>query len=198
MQQKQEYEVLSWNQVYELLMELARKIKESGFNPDVILGISRGGLIPSRVLSDLIDNTNLVIVRVKLYFDVNKKLEKPIMTEPISVGLEGKSILIIDDIVDTGESLHLVCESLRGSAKIIKTLTLYIKPWSCLKPDFYARETLAWVIFPWELHETIRLLGSKVVEEGRTLREVEEKLIRIGLDPSVVKRFVIDLWGSEK
>ena len=54
MQQKQGYKILSWTQNYEYLIKLANKVNESGFKPEVIVGISRGGLIPSRIISDLL------------------------------------------------------------------------------------------------------------------------------------------------
>ena len=67
MQQKQRYTVLSWNKNYEYLIRLAKRINESGFKPDIIVGISRGGLIPSRIISDILDNPNLATIRVEFY-----------------------------------------------------------------------------------------------------------------------------------
>jgi len=198
MQQKQRLEVLSWNQVHEFLIELAKKVNESGFSPDVIVGISRGGLIPSRILSDLLDNPNLASVRVKFYLNINKKIKEPVITQPISAPIEGKTILIVDDVADTGKSLHLVYEKLWERANRTKTLTLFYKPWSCFKPDFYARETSAWIIFPWELYETVKWLGRNIIWEGTVLKEVKEELIRTGFNPSIVKRFVRDLWNPKK
>jgi len=198
MQRKQRFEVLSWDHVYELLIELAKKVNESEFNPDVIVGISRGGLIPLRILSDLIDNPNLASIRVKFYLNINKTIREPVITQQISAPVEGKTLLIVDDVADTGESLRLVYEKLYRKTKGTKTMTLFYKPGSCIEPDFYARKTSAWIIFPWEFHETIKWLGSKIIEEGRTLKEVKIELIRTGLDPSIVERFVRDIWNPEK
>ena len=198
MHRKQRFEVLSWNQAYEMLIELAKNVKESGFNPDLIVGISRGGIIPSRILSDLLDNPNLASIQVKFYLDPNKKMKEPKLNRPVSLPVDGKFILIVDDVADTGETLRFVYEKLWEKAKGTRTLTLYFKPWSCLKPDFYAMETNAWIIFPWELHETVKWIGSKLMEEGRTLKEVKVNLIRTGLDPTIVERFVKDLWNKER
>jgi hypoxanthine phosphoribosyltransferase len=195
---KQRFNVLSWNQVYELLIELAERVEESGFSPNIIVGISRGGLVPSRILSDLLDNPELAIIRVRSYLDLTEKMEEPIVTQPVSAPVEGKSVLIVDDVADTGESLRLVYERLRGKAKETGTLTMYYKPWSCLKPDFYAMETRSWIVFPWELHETVKRLGGKIIEGGGTLEGVKAELIRTGLASSIVERFVGELWEKER
>jgi len=195
MQQKQRYTVLSWNKNYEHLIKLAKKVNESGFNPEVIVGISRGGLIPSRIISDLLDNPNLASVRVEFYKYSKKKRNKPKITQPISTPIEGKTILLVDDVADSGKSLHLVYEYLLKKAKEIRTLTIFYKPWSCLLPDYYIKETRAWIVFPWEFHETVQWIVNKNIGEGGTLEKVKNDLTEIGFDSSIIERFVRELWN---
>ena len=59
---KLEFESPSWNQTYSFILKLSEAIRKSGFEPDVIVGISRGGWIPARILSDLLENPNLANV----------------------------------------------------------------------------------------------------------------------------------------
>jgi len=195
MQQKQRYTVLSWNKNYEHLIKLAKKVNESGFNPEVIVGISRGGLIPSRIISDLLDNPNLASVRVEFYKYSKKKRNKPKITQPISTPIEGKTILLVDDVADSGKSLHLVYEYLLKKAKEIRTLTIFYKPWSCLLPDYYIKETRAWIVFPWEFHETVQWIVNKNIGEGGTLEKVKNDLTEMGFDSSIIERFVRELWN---
>ena len=55
-----EFEVPTWNQIYEMLLSQAEKIRKSGFKPNITIAISRGGWLPARVLSDLLENPNLL------------------------------------------------------------------------------------------------------------------------------------------
>ena len=193
------FEAPSWDYLYGLLLDLVDKIGRSGFKPDIIVGVSRGGWVPARVLSDLLDNSNLANVRVEFYTGIYETAKKPVITQPVSLPVKDKRILVVDDIVDSGESLRLVCDMLSREAREVKIVTLYYKPWSVLKPDYYCRETDAWVVFPWELCETAKTIGSKMLEEGKCLKDVEAKLVEMGLSAPTVRKIVKNVFrGTEK
>jgi hypoxanthine phosphoribosyltransferase len=196
MQQNQRYIVLSWKKNYEHLIKLSKKVKESKFKPNIIVGISRGGLIPSRIISDILDNPNLATIRVEFYKYSKKKLKEPEITQPISTPIDGKKILLIDDVADSGKSLQLVYEHLLKKAKEIRTLTIFYKPWSCFLPDYYLKETGAWIIFPWEYYETVKWIVKKNIDEGRTLEKTKNDLTKMGFDSSIIERFVRELWNA--
>jgi hypoxanthine phosphoribosyltransferase len=180
------------------LIEIADDIKKSGFKPDIIVGVARGGWPPARILSDFLNNPNVANIKVEFYVDVYKTVEAPLITQPISVPVNGKRILVVDDVADSGKSLKMVRETLLENGAIdVKIATIYYKPWSIVKPDFYAKSTKAWVIFPWERYETIKKLGEKLKGEGKTLGEIEAELIKIGLQPIIVKRFVKEIFGEK-
>jgi len=197
LQEKLKFETVDWEQVYGLLLELADKIKEMGFKPDVIVGVSRGGWLPARVLSDLLDNPTLANIRVGFYVDVYKTVSEPVITQPVSVSVKDIQVLVVDDITDTGKSLQLVWENLMTEAKDVKSVTLYHKAWSCFTPDLYARETDAWIIFPWEYYETVKKVGSRLVDEGKSLNAVKNTLVDMGLKETLVTRFVNELYGPQ-
>ncbi len=192
------FETVEWDHVYSLLLEIADRIKESEFKADVIVGISRGGLLPARILSDLLDNPHLANIKVEFYVDIDQTKELPVITQPVSVSVKDKRVLIVDDITDSGQSFRLVWETLAQEAAEVKTVTLYHKPWSCFTPDIYARETEAWVIFPWEFRETTKKLGKRLLEEGKSMIEVEATLVDIGLKATLVRRFIQELYGNQE
>ncbi|MEE8322946.1 MAG: phosphoribosyltransferase [Candidatus Bathyarchaeia archaeon] len=192
------FETVEWDHVYSLLLEIADRIKESEFKADVIVGISRGGLLPARILSDLLDNPHLANIKVEFYVDIDQTKEVPVITQPVSVSVKDKRVLIVDDITDSGQSFRLVWETLAQEAAEVKTVTLYHKPWSCFTPDIYARETEAWVIFPWEFRETTKKLGKRLLEEGKSMIEVEATLVDIGLKATLVRRFIQELYGNQE
>lgn len=188
------FEVPSWDEIYSMLLKIAEKILADKFKPHVIVGVSRGGWPPARVLSDLLGNPNLANVKVEFYVGVAETKKKPVLTQPVSVPVEGKNVLIVDEIADTGESLRLVKEHLieRG-ANTVKIATVYYKPWSIVKPDYFERETSCWVIFPWEIKETVRKIVKKCEEKGKTPREEIEKLVKAGAPSKLVERFLKEI-----
>lgn len=198
MDETQKFEVPSWDYIYELLIELAGRLRESCFKPDVIVGISRGGWIPARILSDLLENPNIANIKVEFYLDVYKTVEEPVITQPVSTSIKNKKILVVDDVSDTGKTLKIVYEEMMKEAREVRAATLYYKPWSDYRPNFYVKVTDAWIIFPWERYEMIKTLGRNMLEEGKTLRDIEEELAKIGLDSSIVKRFVREIFGKKK
>ena len=133
---------------------------------------------------------------MEFYEYSKKKRNKPKITQPISTSIEDKIILLIDDVADSGKSLHLVYNHLLKKAREIRTLTIFYKPWSCLLPDYYLRETRAWIVFPWELHETVKWIVNRNISEGGTLEKVKTDLIKMGFNTSIIERFVKDFWNE--
>lgn len=115
-----EFEVLSWKEIHQMCVELTDRVRRSGFKPDIIVSIARGGWIPARIMSDLLENQNITSMKVEFYGDVAETKSKPVITQPIPISVKGKRLLVADDVADTGESLKLVDEHLRslGAAEV--------------------------------------------------------------------------------
>ena len=193
-----EFEIPTWEKIYELLLNLASKIRKANFKPDVIVGISRGGWPPARIMSDLLENPELANVKAEFYLGVAKTKSEPVITQPVSVPVHGKKVLIVDDVADTGKSLRLVRLHLREQgATDVKIATIYYKPWSVVTPDWYERKTSHWVIFPWERKETVRNVVKRFKSEGKTVEEAKETLIRYGLDRKLVERFLGEILEGQ-
>ncbi len=147
--------------MYNVLLSLARRILRSGFVPDVIVGISRGGWVPARVLCDLLNAPVLASIGVAFYTGVGEVGRRPMLTQPLSVAVLGKKVLLVDEVADTGESLKLAKEQLvTEGAKEVRTVTMYTKPWSIIEPDFHEKKTSSWIVFPWETEETIQSVAQ--------------------------------------
>ena len=189
-----EYEVPTWNHVYNMLLNLTTNIRKSSFKPDVIVGICRGGWPPARVLSDLLDNPNLANVRVEFYLGVAEARREPLLSEPLSFPVEGKKVLVVDEVADTGRSLKVVKDHIlqKGAAEV-RTATVYCKPWSIAKPDYFVKEASHWVVFPWEIKETTRNIATKCGEKGASVEEEKAKLVSAGVPEGLVKRFLREI-----
>lgn len=182
------YVAPSWDQVYQMLLGLAIRIKKSGFRPDFIIGVSRGGWAPGRILSDLLENTNTANLKIEFYTGLGKTAREPVITQPISEDIKQKQILIVDDVSDTGESLKVAQDHvLERGASEAKTVTIYFKPHTTFIPDFYATETSDWIIFPWERLEATRLLIKEAKAEGRSLSSVRETLIQCNFGEETIE-----------
>lgn len=185
------FEVPSWDQVYVMLLDLAEQIRGDGFEPDFIVGISRGGLVPARILSDLLENPHLTSVSTEYYVGIYEAKSEPLLTQQSQVSVFGKKILLVDDVVDTGRSAMLVRDHLcQQGLREIRLLTLYCKQWSTAKPDFYSRKTSDWVVFPWEVKETLAKLTKKSKESNASFEAAVDRLIRSGIDRALVGRLL--------
>jgi hypoxanthine phosphoribosyltransferase len=190
-----EFEVPTWNQIYDMLLSQAEKISKSCFKPDIIIGIARGGWLPARVLTDLLEIPNLANVSAEYYVGVAETKNEPVLTQGISAVVTDKKVLIADDVADSGRSLKLVKEHvLQQDAKEVKTATMYHKPWSIVKPDYYERETKLWIVFPWEMKETIRKIVEKRKEKSASVEEETAKLVKAGLPKRLTERFLKEMF----
>jgi hypoxanthine phosphoribosyltransferase len=192
------FEIPTWDEIYELLLNLADRIREAGYSPDTIVGISRGGWPPARVVSDLLENPKLANVSTEFYVGVAETKGEPVITQPVSVAVEGKKLLVVDDVADSGQSLRLVRSHLKKNGAIdVRIATLYYKPWSILVPDYYERETRAWIIFPWERKEALRKVVERCERQGTSVKEAQEELVGSGFDRRLMKRFMQEMFGED-
>lgn len=198
MSSETQFEIPTWNQIYEMLLDLAERIRKNGFKADLIVGVSRGGWPPARVLSDLLDNPNLANVKAEFYLGVAETKVEPTLTQPVSVAVAGKKVLVVDEVADTGKSLKLVKKHVfKQGACEVKIATVYYKPWSVVVPDYYGKETSRWIVFPWEIKETIRKVVKKCREKGKSVEEEAAKLVKAGVSAELVRRFLKEIVEEE-
>jgi hypoxanthine phosphoribosyltransferase len=185
-----EYEVPTWNQIYATLIKQTERICNN-FKPDVIVGICRGGWIPARVLSDLLDNSNLASVRTESYTGIGRAADQPILTQEVSMDVKGKKVLLVDEIVDSGQSLKLIIDHInQQGASEVKTATLYYKPSSVIKPDYCEKETSKWVIFPWETKEALKEICKIHKDNAEQLKKQIQKIAAAGMSKSIINQFL--------
>ncbi len=182
---------LSWSDIESSLLALADRISESNYRPDMIVGIARGGWVVARILSDLLDVRDLASIKIEFYRGVDDKVKVPKITQPISASPKGKIVLIADDVADTGESLILAERHLMDlGARSLKVATIHYKPWSKFKPDYYFLETDDWIMYPWEIRETMDYLIKIWREETSDPEQLKERLASTGISKGIIDRFV--------
>jgi uncharacterized protein len=147
----QEHEVLTYEAFGVACRELARVVVDDDYRPDLVLAIARGGLALAMGLGYALGVKNISVVNVEFYTGVDQRLDVPIMLPPTpqAVDLSGLRVLIADDVADTGRTLELVQEFCAEHVAESRTVVIYEKPQSVIKPDYTWRRTEAWIDFPW-------------------------------------------------
>jgi hypothetical protein len=149
-----EYVPFSWEECEDALRELHSRISGSGFSPDAIVGISRGGLVPARVFSDLFNVSDLRVLPISFYTSPGKTGKEPRVLFPLQGSLEGKKVLLTDDISDTGKSFLAAREHvLSMNPASLATASIHMKEGSSFKPDFFFARSTKWIVYPWEKEE---------------------------------------------
>ncbi len=143
--------ILDWETFGQAGKELAKQVVDSGYNPEIILGIARGGLFLAGTLGYALELKNLFIMNVEYYTGQNERLEVPIVLPPYLEleDIEDARILIADDVADTGHTLELVKQYCQEKVAEVKTAVLYRKPKSVSDPDFVWQNVDGWINFPW-------------------------------------------------
>jgi hypoxanthine phosphoribosyltransferase len=152
---------ISWEDVEEDCLTIYANMRKDNYTPDVILGLLRGGVVPSRIFLDLHQSLlDFCSIDVKLYDGINLRGPSPKIRSFID-DIKGKKILIVDDIWDSGKTMNAVLEYLKGYD--ITTATLYWREKASQKPNYYSKIAPEgeWQIFPWEKYEFWRLINEK-------------------------------------
>jgi len=157
---------ISWEEAERLAENVALQAAKSGFKPDAVVGIGRGGWVPARVVADVLGIGVALSICIKYYESVGRTRGKPLVFQAIPrEGIEGRRLLVVDDIADTGKSLR-VALGLLSAARDVRVATLHFKPGSEVKPDFFAEKATEWIVYPWEKRETERDLRKKTLPEA--------------------------------
>jgi uncharacterized protein len=146
-----EREILTYELFGTAVRELGQQVVDSGYEPDLVLSIARGGLGLGMGLGYALDVKNLSAVNVEFYTGVDQRLDVPIMLPPTpaAVDLSGLRVLIADDVADTGRTLEIVQEFCAGHVAQARTAVIYEKPWTVIHADYVWRRTERWIDFPW-------------------------------------------------
>ena len=183
----------SWDYIENLSFQLYMKIKMSGFRPDIMAGVSRGGLVPARILSDLFlaeqQKVTLAIMQVGFYSGIDKTEKEPIIYQDLPGHIYGRKVLLIDDVADSGVSLDFALRYLQmKKPSEILVGTLYHKPWSSFKPNFFIENTSSWIVFP---HERMEFMAEQFRGKNMSIDEARKYFIsEVGLSKQCVDNFL--------
>jgi uncharacterized protein len=184
-----EYLSISWEELQETAFILSQKILSSNKKIDLIVGIARGGVTISHLVSDFL-SLPLASFTISSYQNF-AQVRAPLITYKLGTKLSNKRILLIDDISDTGNTFIHGMEHLKEmEAHEVYTASLFIKPWTKFTPDFYVKKVDEWVIFPFDVRESIESLKKTWADQDLTREQIEAKLMALNLQKKYIKIFI--------
>ncbi len=158
-------EIVEWKQIDQLILALADQVRGSGFRPDLIVAIARGGFVPARLLADHLDVFDMDSMKIEHYRGVSRGPGAR-LRYPLSADVEDRNLLVIDDVSDSGETFDLALAHIqeKGKAREVRTAALHHKETSSYRPDFHAGrlERWRWLIYPWAITEDLRSLLAQM------------------------------------
>jgi hypoxanthine phosphoribosyltransferase len=146
---------LTWTQIEDLAIRLADRLTS---NYDVMLVITRGGMVPACIISERLNLRNILVAAVMFYTAQERTLDKPIFLQfPADPLLNRRRVLIVDDVWDSGKTIMAVRERVLDAGGEPETAVLHYKPahnaYANVQPDFFVDETDAWIVYPWDVGE---------------------------------------------
>jgi hypoxanthine phosphoribosyltransferase len=198
--------IVTFDEISKWTLDVSRQVRDSGIVPSVIIGLTRGGWVPARLLCDHLHVKKLYAVKTEHWGVTANQDGKALLTQELNVSIENENVLIVDDITDTGESLKLAKQHIEQMGpKEIRSCTLLHITHSKIEPDFYSvkvpEDNWTWFIFPWNLHEDLRTLLPKTLGEGKTEEEIQlafKEQFRVDVDLDLVRGTLKDLEVENK
>lgn len=153
-----ERETLTWDGFGTATRDLARTILASGFEPEVVVAIARGGLLPAGAIAYGLGAKNCGAINVEFYTGIGTVLDAPEVLPPEldMAYLDGRRVLLVDDVADSGKTLALAVQLLKDKGADVRSVTIYTKPTTIIQPDYAWKDTDLWINFPWSFQGTVR------------------------------------------
>jgi hypoxanthine phosphoribosyltransferase len=154
---------VGWDEYHRMIEQLALQVYESGYRFDSILCLARGGLRIGDVISRIYDMPLAILAASSYREAAGTRQGRLDIAEFITMtggGLHGK-LLLVDDLVDSGQTLSRVIEHLKQrfpALTEVRTAVLWYKAVSTFKPDYYVQylPTSPWIHQPFEEYDSLR------------------------------------------
>lgn len=163
--------VTTWADVDRWADRLAALVGATGPAPTTIVGLTRGGWVPARVMADRLGVHRLVSLRAQHWGVTATPTGQAQLSEGLSGPIAGERVLVVDDITDTGESLALAVEhaALATPATIQSATFLHIAH-AKYRPTYFAeeiaRDAWVWIVFPWNFWEDLATLSRRARDDA--------------------------------
>ncbi len=200
-------EYVSWNAANALSRKLADAVRASGFDPEVVVGVARGGWPTARIVSDWLGRPELLSIRLTRYHGVDHAKEARVV-HALQQDVSGKRVLIVDDVNDTGVTLAAAKDYVlsHGKPAEVRVGVLHHKAAATFRPDYVARRIVKWrwVLYPWSVIESLVSLFGKIEnlpEDPEAIRRLLKEENKVSVPLTEIREALYMLrekrgWGA--
>lgn len=166
--------IVPLEEVYSACYKLALLITHSSYAFDTVIAIARGGFPIARFICDFLNIHHLGSVQITHYIAGATEVEQMKIIAPPNIEVEGKKILLIDDVNDSGKTLIAACDYIQAMhPKLLKTAVIHEKPNTVFEVDFVAEKIAEWqwLIYQWAVTEDVLafLYKDNMLEENEDI-----------------------------
>jgi hypothetical protein len=147
-----EKDIVTWEELDRLVARLAEQLTAAP-PPDVVLAISRGGLVPAGMLGYRLGWRDMLLAAVVVYDEEGNRGHAQFLQFPAHDQLRGRRVLVVDEVWDSGTTIAAVAGRIREAGGVPVTAVLHYKPARSqvdLVPDHFVVQTDAWVVYPFK------------------------------------------------
>ncbi|MGC8585325.1 MAG: phosphoribosyltransferase [Thermoplasmata archaeon] len=192
--------LVSWHDIERWVDDIIKKMEMDSYEPEIIIGMARGGIVPARIVSDRFQQKNLYTIKTE-HWGITATVDgQAKIVQGLPVDINNRDIIIVDDITDTGQSMKLAYEYVKSlNPKSVKSSTLLHITRSVFKPDYFSQEVhesdWAWFIFPWNVYEDLMNILSKILDEEKkvnmeNIKEILKKNFNINPEEEKLKEIL--------
>jgi len=174
-------ELISWSEVERLCQHLAGLIRESGYHPDLIIAIGRGGYVPARLMCDWLHIMGLTSIKIEHYLSGANRQEEAVIRYPLKADIRGLRVLVVDDVNDTGDTLEAATQHLQAfQPGEIRTAVMHHKAVTNFDADYSAGKIVKWrwLIYPWAVNEDVSAFLERLTPAPESLEDAQQLLAR--------------------
>ena len=174
-------ELISWSEVERLCQHLAGLIRESGYRPDLVIAIGRGGYVPARLMCDWLHIMGLTSIKIEHYLSGANRQEEAVIRYPLKADIRGLRVLVVDDVNDTGDTLEAATQHLQAfQPGEIRTAVMHHKAVTHFDADYSAGKIVKWrwLIYPWAVNEDVSAFLERLMPAPESLEDAQQLLAR--------------------
>lgn len=189
-------ELISWAEIQRLCHRLALLIKTSGYRPEIVVAIGRGGYVPARLVCDYLDIMALTTIKIEHYLSGSTKQEQAVIRYPLCTEIQNLRVLLVDDVNDSGDTLRIAAEHLQSfKPSEIRTAVMHNKLVTDFPVDYQAKKIVKWrwLIYPWAMKEDIADFLQRISPPPST-RQDAQKLLAENFDIKISLRQLEDIY----